>query len=416
MKIKIINSRKYLGDFMNFKEAEDYIYSLGMFSLFPSLIRMQNAVKTIECQNNFPIIHIAGTNGKGSVSAMTSAAIKKAGYKTGLFISPHIINFRERIQINGEYISEEDAVRLTEYIMGFNLKLTEFEFITVMALLYFNEQKIDVGVIETGLGGRLDATNIMDKKLVSVITKIGLDHTKILGDTIEKIAGEKCGIIKNCKTVTSPYQEENALKVIKENSSELYIPELSKLEVIRSDAFGNEFIYKGEKYLTSMSGTYQIENAVTAIETLKNCGLNVNPEDIVYGIKKGFMPARMQMVSMNPLIIVDGAHNPDGAKALASFLESQAPVTAIVGVMKDKNYEDVLKTTLKYANRVICVKPCDYGRSLSAEELLETAKKYCPAASKENSLKAALKSAKQSEDPIFVFGSLYLASEFLKLF
>lgn len=401
---------------MNCNKAIEYIYSLGMFSYPPSLSRMEEAVKALGCINKFPVIHIAGTNGKGSVAAMCSSALKKEGYKTGLFISPHIIDFRERIQINGEYIGEEDLARITERIKNCGLPLTEFEFITLIALIYFGEQKIDVGVIETGLGGRLDATNIMENKLISVITKIGLDHTNILGNSLELITKEKCGIIKSARTVSNPRQPNGVCDIIKAHSKELIIPDSDRLEIIKSDAFGNEFIYDKTRYITGMSGSYQIDNAVTAIETLRNCGLKVSDESIKEGVFRGFMPGRMQMVSKKPIIIVDGAHNPDGAAVLARMLEKASPVTAIVGVMRDKDYEEVLKITLKYVGRTICVKACDYGRALPAEELSVAAKKYCRDVSCEPNLKAALKSAKKSDDPIFVFGSLYLASDFLKLF
>lgn len=401
---------------MNFNEAIEYIYSLGMFSFEPSLSRMQKAVEVLDCKNTFPVIHIAGTNGKGSVAAMCSAALKKEGYKTALFVSPHIIDFCERIQINGEFIPGDDLTRITERIKSQNLTLSEFEFITLIALIWFSEQKVDVAVLETGLGGRLDATNIAENKIITVITKIGLDHTKILGNTAELIAREKCGIIKGTKTVSNPNQPSGITEIIKGYSKQLTVPDNSKLEILKCDAFGNEFIYKGERYVTGMSGSYQIENAVTAIETLENCGLEISRENIKEGVFRGFMPGRMQMVSKKPIIIVDGAHNPDGASVLARMLEKASPVTAIIGVMRDKDYEGLLKITMPFAERAICVKACDYGRALPANELAAAAGKYCKNVIEEPSLKSALKRAKQFDDPIFVFGSLYLASDFLKLF
>ena len=177
---------------MNYQETLNYIHSLGMFSHRAGLERITAALEILgNPQNQFDAVHIAGTNGKGSVVAFVSSVFRKAGLKTAVFVSPYIVNFRERIQINGEYISEGDLCRLSQRVIETGVSLTEFEFITAVAFLYFAEQKCDIAVIETGLGGRLDATNTLTRKKASVITKIGLDHTLVLGGTIKKIAAEK---------------------------------------------------------------------------------------------------------------------------------------------------------------------------------------------------------------------------------
>ena len=186
-------------------------------------------------QKDLKAIHIAGTNGKGSVSAMLASVFKEAGYKTGLFISPFIINFRERIQINGEYISEEELCLFAERVKNTDITLSEFEFITAVAFLYFKENNIDILICETGLGGRLDATNVLEKKQAAVITKIGLDHTAVLGNTIEEITNEKCGIIKNCPVITNPCQHSAALGIIKSHANKLIIPAL-QWTILRPDA------------------------------------------------------------------------------------------------------------------------------------------------------------------------------------
>jgi dihydrofolate synthase/folylpolyglutamate synthase len=188
---------------MNYNETLDYIHSLGNFSLPPTLDRIKTVLKKLgNPQKRIKAIHIAGTNGKGSVSAMMASVFKEAGYKTGLFISPYIIEFTERIQINGEYIKKESLCEFAQRVKETGIALTEFEFITALAFLYFAEQKIDILICETGLGGRLDATNSLENKIATVITKIGIDHTAILGDTIEKIAAEKCGILRDCSTIS----------------------------------------------------------------------------------------------------------------------------------------------------------------------------------------------------------------------
>jgi len=230
---------------LSYKDALEIIHSKGNFSFPAGLERIKKLLEALgNPQNKFKAIHIAGTNGKGSVASMTAEVLKQSGYKTGLFTSPYIIEFRDRIRINGEFISEKDLARLTETVESTGIKVNEFEMITAIGFLYFAEENCDVAVIETGLGGRYDATNTMDNVLVSVITKIGLDHTAILGNTIEKIAEEKCGIIKNSHTVTLHTQMPDAMAVIKKHSRELTIPDTSRLKILKSGIEGNEFIYK----------------------------------------------------------------------------------------------------------------------------------------------------------------------------
>ena len=400
---------------MDFKSAVDHIYGLGMFSRQPTLDRVKTALKALDAENAFPVIHIAGTNGKGSVSAYVSTALKSAGYRTGLFVSPHILDIRERVQINGEMISKADFTAIAEEIISKDLPLTTFEFLTVMAFMYFGRKGIDVAVLETGLGGRLDATNAAKNKLIAVLTEIGLDHTAILGDTVEKIAAEKCGIITGEKAVCAPYMRKAALDVIKKHAKELVVPDLLALKSVSVSPNGNCFIYKDEEYKTAMFGEYQIENALIAVETLKNCGLSVTEKAIKEGLLRAFMPARLQVVGRDPLTIVDGAHNPDGAAALAKTLATLPPFTAVIGLMRDKDYEKVLSLTLPAAKNVICVKAYDSGRALSAEELSAAAKRFngnCVAA---DSIKAALERARALGAPTVVFGSLYLASNALEI-
>ena len=258
---------------INYKETLNYIHSLGNFGLPAGLDRIKSILHKLgNPQDKLKAIHIAGTNGKGSVSAMLASVFKTAGYKTGLFISPFIIDFRERIQTNGEYISKNDLCFYAEKVKNTGVELTEFEFITAVAFSYFAEQKIDILICETGLGGRLDATNTLDNLVCGVITKIGLDHTAILGETIEAITEEKCGILRDAPTITNPYQDKKAIEVINNNTNNLIIPDLSLLEIIKTDSFGNSFIYNNERYDISLCGEFQIDNALTVIETIKVSG------------------------------------------------------------------------------------------------------------------------------------------------
>ncbi len=400
---------------MNYVETLDYIHSLGNFGLEPTLNRIKSVLEKLgNPQNDFRSVHIAGTNGKGSVSAMLHSVFCENGKKTGLFISPFIIDFRERIQINGEFISEQDLVRLSQKVIETKIELTEFEFITAVAFLYFSEQKCDIAVVETGLGGRLDATNSVSRVLANVITKIGLDHTAILGDNIAQITREKCGIIKDCPVVTSFNQTDEAMSILEGYNP--IIPDKNELEILEGNIFGNRFLYKGEEFETSLSGEYQIENSIIAIETAAILGVSL--ETIKKGVKKAQFPARMEVISQKPLVVLDGAHNPDGAEVLAKMMEQyKGKITAIVGMCKDKNVEDVLAKTLPYCKDMIAVEVLNFPRALKQTELKEKALKYCPCDTA-NSYLESIEKAKDS-DVIFVYGSLYLASamrEILKNF
>lgn len=395
---------------MNYSQTLEYIHSLGKFSLPAGLDRIKAVLNVLgNPQNCFKSIHIAGTNGKGSVTVMTASALAAAGYKTGMFVSPYIIDFCERIQINGEFISENDLCRISEKVIETKIKLCEFEFITAVAFLYFAEQNVDVAVVETGLGGRLDATNALGNVLVSAITKIGFDHTAVLGDTIEQIAAEKCGIIKKGKTISAPGQNKKALEVIKRYAPDVIIPNMSDVINIYCDASGNTFIYKDIEYKTGLSGTFQIENAVTSLEILFNCGLTICDAAIKEGLKNAFIPARAEMICKSPIVVLDGAHNPDGAAVLSDIMRRHSDITAIIGVMQDKDYKNVLKQTLPLCKKVICVKAANMPRALEAELLSMKAKKYCDNVEVARSYSHAL-SLVTKDETLFVFGSLYLAS------
>ncbi len=393
---------------MNYLEILNYIHSLGNFSLPPTLDRIKRVLEKLQSpQNSFKAIHVAGTNGKGSVSSMFAKVFETAGYKTALFISPFIIDFRERIQINGEFISEEDLCFYAQRVKATNIALTEFEFITAIAFLYFCDKKCDIAIIETGLGGQLDATNALTNVIASVITKIGLDHTAILGDTIEKITAEKCGIIKAAPVITSFNQCEKSMSVLGKYNP--IIPDKASLIILKSDITGNTYIYKGIEYSTSLIGEYQIENSLIVIETVKNCRINISDEIIKKALANTYFPARLEVVSKKPLIIIDGAHNPDGAAALAEFLKQyNGKAAAIIGVMKDKDYQTVLRKCLPYIYKAVAVEVKGMPRSLSAHDLCKAASKYTKCIAAESYDKAI--EELRDEEIIFVFGSLYLAA------
>ena len=399
--------------FLNYGETLNYIHSLGRFSKPAGLERISLALKKLHNpQDNFKSIHIAGTNGKGSVAAMIAKVFHTVGYKTGLFISPFVIDFRERIQINGEFISENDLVLYSQKVIDTGVETTEFEFITAAAFSYFSEEKCDIVIAETGLGGRFDATNALTNVAAAVITEIGLDHLGVLGDTVEKIAAEKCGIIKNCPvTVTSANQRKEALSVIERSSIRLITPDLSQLTVLKCGENGSGIIYRNREYEISLCGEYQIENALTVIETVEASGYNIPYETVKKALANTFFPARAEIISKKPLIVLDGAHNPDGATELAKILKKHGGrVTAVIGVMRDKDYKTVLKNTLPLCRAAVAVTVENMPRSLSAAELALAAAPYCSAQTAENYDSAIKKAASiAGENPVFVFGSLYLA-------
>ncbi|MBO4468437.1 MAG: bifunctional folylpolyglutamate synthase/dihydrofolate synthase [Clostridia bacterium] len=401
---------------MNRDETIAYIHSLGKFRFPASLERIKNVCRKLgDPQNAFKSIHIAGTNGKGSTAQMLSNILIKSGFKTGTFISPFIIDFNERIGINGEFISDNDLCLYAEKVKDTGVELNEFEFITAMCFLYFRDKKVDIAVMETGLGGRLDATNVLGDVSVSVITKIGLDHTAVLGDTIEKIAAEKCGIIRRgVPVVTVCNQDEKALSVIKKHSGDLTVPETPK--ILRSDLCGNEFLYRGKKFELSLLGEHQIYNAVTAIEAVGKFSPGIPYEVLKSALFETVFPARLEIVSKEPLVIIDGAHNPDGGQALAKFLETVGQkVTVVCAMMRDKNCHGFIEKTAKYTDLFIAT-GIDLPRCLPASELETIAGEYIENTRAISDVKTALSEAERTKNPVFVIGSLYLASKVRKYY
>lgn len=398
---------------MTFKEAESYIHSLRKFGEKQNLDNMFFALSKLNNpQDKLKVFHVAGTNGKGSVCAYLSSVLEEAGYKVGLFISPFITEFCERISINGEYIPKPELARLCERIKKTNAQLCEFEFITAVGLCYFAEQKVDYAVIEVGLGGRLDATNVF-KSSVPVITHIGLDHTAILGNTLDKITKEKCGIIKGETAVVSPFQESEVVNFTRNYVKNPVIPDMRDFKVLSSDLSGNRFEFRNEIYETRLIGEYQAENAVTALTAIDLSGIEIPKEALKQGIKNAYIPARSEIISENPLMILDGAHNPLAAKALAAEIKKFGKKAfAVVAVMRDKDYDLLLKEILPFCSGGVFTQVPLLERALTASELYKTAQKYltyniyCVP-----DVKEALKLAKEkAEGPIFIFGSLYLAS------
>lgn len=418
---------------MTFNEALDYIHSLLKFGIHPGLSRMDTLLQILgNPHKNIKCVHVAGTNGKGSTSTAISNVLIEAGYNVGLYTSPYVTDFLERVQYNGKPIDKELFSQCVEIIKpeiekmsADGAQITEFEALTATAFLCFSKLNVDVLVLEVGLGGRLDATNVIPTPLVNVITSLSLDHTGVLGDTIEQIAFEKCGTIKPNGTLVCSYnQPESAMNVIKsicnEKCNSVIVPDISSVAIKHQDIFGTHFIYNKQEYHISMSGTHQVQNMTTVIEAvnvLKDKGYNISEQNIKEGIKKTILPARVEVISKKPLVILDGGHNEDGAKAfyeaVKECFDSNKKLFVIAGMMNDKAVEESLKPLISKADTFVAVTP-ENPRAMKAEVLGEIAKKYCHNVTICDSAISSLdliKSEITENDMLFVVGSLYLAGE-----
>ena len=376
-------------------------------------------------QKGLKIIHIAGTNGKGSTAAMLASILLEAGYKTGLYTSPFIHKFNERIQINSLNITDEELVDLANKLRVFTDQMsdspTEFELITAMAFLHFSQKQCDIVVLEVGMGGRLDATNVIDTPEIAVITSIGLDHTSELGDTVEKIAFEKTGIIKQNGVVISYPQTESVEKIIREKCKEqkarVSFVDSNDIKFTDQNLSGQRFEYKEiNNLIIPLLGKHQLLNAavvIKAINALQNRGWFITEEALRNGLKKTIWPCRFEVIMRNPVFIVDGAHNPQGVQAVVDTLSSLFPgrkITFLAGVLEDKNYQEMIEILAPHANRFITVTP-NSSRALPAKDLALYIEKYqvrtIVCESIEYGVRASLNTA-EKDDIICALGSLYI--------
>ena len=341
-------------------------------------------------QDELRFMHVAGTNGKGSVCAYVASVLQAAGYKVGLFTSPFILCFEERIRVNGENIRAEELARAVQAVRPAAEAVeadtgdhpTEFELRAAVAFEHFRAMGCDIVVLEVGLGGRLDATNVIDASEASVICRIGLDHTDLLGDTVAAIAGEKAGIVKPGCPVASWPQEREAMAIIEavaaERGCELVVPDFSQLAVEPlAGAALRRFSWQGQEFETRLLGSYQPFNAALALETvrvLRGRGWDIPEEAEVAGIASARWPGRFEMVAASPLTIVDGGHNPQGAEALAASLadllgeEGRGSVDFALGVLADKDYRAMVRAVAPWARSFSVYAPRS-PRALAAEEL-----------------------------------------------
>ena len=413
------------------QECIAYIHSLSKFGKKAGLANITKLCDYLgNPQDELEFVHLAGTNGKGSVSAML-ASIFKQKYKVGCYISPYIEVFNERIQINGNNISEGDLVKYTNIVKQAveraGITPIEFEFITAMGFLYFRDQGCDIVVLECGLGGRLDSTNIIKSPLACVICAIGLDHMSILGSTIGEIAAEKSGIIKqNAPVVIYKWQPDNAIKQIQNKCSEM------SAQIVNNDGIcaqninctldGTSFDYKGTSYRLSLCGEYQVKNAVTAIDAARALQktLDISDEDIKKGIAETKWKCRFEVVKkQHKVFVLDGAHNSHGIDAFvksAELLLRDMPKTFVFGMLNDKDYLDSIQRICSVDGAKIIVTKVPSIRQTSGEDVFCKVKKYRSDAIYIENCEEAVKYADSitQNGVVCIFGSLYLCGEVRK--
>lgn len=409
-----MNAVEYVSAFSRFGKKSD------------SLDRIRSLLASLgDPQKKLKFIHIAGTNGKGSMAEMFSEILVEQGYKTGLFTSPYILEYADRIRINGRNIPYETldgiAEKIAPVIDSHPLRddFSQFEITQAIAFIYYAEQNCDVVVLETGLGGLADSTNIIDAPLVSVIGSVSYDHTAILGETLEEIAFQKAGILKNgCPCVLAPENAPEAVAVVRKKAEEtgslLVIPDIDEVTVEESDIFGSRFAYKGESYEISMSGSHQIRNAVTVIEAMEviKDKLYASRESIATGLKNAKLFGRTEVISREPLIILDGAHNPDGTAALAGVLKESGGVKphGVIGMRRDKNAFDAVKNIVPYIEHFTVVEGFCEG-AFPADELADIIRQ---AGGKADAAKGdacgVIRELSDKTEGIVICGSLYLVS------
>lgn len=422
---------------MTYEEVVEKINNIRRFGNLTGAEIMGRMLPALgEPQTGMRVIHIAGTNGKGSVSAFLCEILREAGCRVGMFTSPHLVDFRERITVNGEMIPKERVRVLGEELLtaDFGVQPTMFDLCLAMALLYFKEQQCEVVILETGLGGRCDSTNAAGVPDVSVITKIGFDHMAILGNTLGEIASEKAGIIKHGTTLIMESQEEEALAPLlaaaeRENVADCRIVDPEQIRDICYKNGMQEFSYGAyEKIRMQMLGVHQYENAAAALlaaeaffERAKECapGKAGERESIYHGIGRTKWQGRMEILSKEPFLLVDGAHNSSGVCALRDSLAALFPgekFCFIMGVMADKDYEEMVELLLPFAyDFVTCT--VESERALTAKELAACiGKKGVRALAAEDYRACFAPENLSREHKTVAFGSLYFIGEIEALF
>lgn len=432
----------YSNDVMSYEEAMDYMSHVNQYGSVLGLSNTRELLRRLgNPQEQLKFIHIAGTNGKGSVSAYISTILSVSGYLVGRYLSPTIFEYRERIQLADKeaptYISEVEVGRYIGRIKSVIEDMvreglphpTPFEIETAMAFLYFLEKSCEIVVLEVGLGGRQDSTNVIHTTVCAVLTSISMDHMQILGDTLGKIAYEKAGIIKKDTMVVTYEQEKEAMDIINEvcEKEHATLQCVESKEIINSKhSFkGITFDYKEFSNLeVKLLGEHQVKNASLAIEiasVLIKLGYSIKEEDIRNGLLLTKWPGRFEMIHNDPIFFVDGAHNEDAAISLSKSIEiyfTNKKIIYIMGVLADKDYQSVLRNTASYADTIITITP-DNPRALSSKELANTAEQYCDKVIDGKTIERGIQIAMElahKNDVILAFGSLSYLGDIIRYF
>lgn len=421
---------------MNYKEAILYLEKSCKFGSKQGHENFRRLMALFDNpQEKLKIIHVAGTNGKGSACAMISSVLKSEGYRVGVFTSPHLEKYNERFIVDGEYISDCDftrhiekvSVKVNELFKGTKEFFSFFEIVTAAAFNYFYEKNVDFAVIEVGMGGRLDATNIIEKPLLSVITSIGFDHIEYLGNTVSEIAREKAGIIKKNFPTVLYFQQKEVYNVIseicREKNSELFYTECYGEEIIERSSEHTIFNVKNYFFdycgvVINMIGEYQVKNAcnaLMAVAALRKQGVSISDRAVFDGLENAHINGRMEVLKKEPLIILDGAHNIDGAVYLNVFTHNfkckeNKKIIMLIGILKDKNYIDMLHKMTEFCDTIILTQP-DNKRAAKADELYNVISSCEKTVYVEDDLKKAVKLALEvtgKGDCLICSGSLYL--------
>lgn len=419
---------------MTYNEALEYIHSVCWKGSRPGLERITELCARLgNPQNDLKFIHVTGTNGKGSTCAMTESILREAGFKTGLFTSPYVKEFNERMRVNGKNVSDERLAYVTSLVKphadAMSDAPTEFELITAIAFMLFKLEGCEIVVLEAGMGGRLDSTNVIEKSVVSVITGVALEHTEYLGDTIEKIANEKAGIIKkDCPVVyggLDAKEKGEAYRVIEKRAKELNAPlvcvDYDLLNVKSATLEGTALDYVSLYDLKlPLLGLYQPQNCAKALEiigTLRLWNYNISNEAIKVGLAKTVWRARFEKLSDVPLVLYDGSHNPEGIEVAYKTLKhyfGDKKVNILTGVMADKDYTGMMSTLSPLVNKAFCITP-DNPRSLPANDLKNTFEALGVKATAfetiTDAVKNALEESEKTDTPLICLGSLYMYAE-----
>lgn len=413
---------------MTYNEALTYIHSVCWKGSIPGLGRTQELLHRLgDPQKKLKFVHIAGTNGKGSTAAMLDSILRAAGYRCGLYTSPYITCFNERMQIEGQMIPDDELAEITEAVRPHAEAMadhpTEFELVTAIAMVFFARHACDIVVLEVGMGGELDSTNVIDTPEVAVITNLGYDHMEVLGSTLEEIAAAKAGIIKGGDAVLyrcAPSVEAVVAARCRETGTRLHLADFDTLHLVSASFEGQIFNCGArEALLLPLLGQHQLRNAavvLAAVDALTAKGWHISEAQLRAGLKAVAWPGRFELLGKSPVFIVDGGHNPQCIEALAKNMADYLPgrsITALTGVMADKDYADMYRIVAPYITRFVTVTPGN-PRALAAQELATALGRYGKPATACQSVEEGVRTAIAQTEPdgaVVAFGSLYMVGD-----